>query len=83
MLLRGPHKVRLCKNAEKNCSEAGSYYSCPACRNGIMRTGSCAADFRPDRVISLADTVIRDSFPEGKPLLEIFGIYIKRDLLYN
>ena len=23
-------KFRLCKSAEKNCSEAGSYYSCPA-----------------------------------------------------
>ena len=23
-------KVRLCKSAEKNCSEAGSYYSCLA-----------------------------------------------------
>ncbi len=25
-------KVRLCKSAEKNCPEAGSYYSCLACR---------------------------------------------------
>ena len=26
-------KFRLCKSAEKNCSEAGSYYSCPAYGN--------------------------------------------------
>ena len=32
-------KARLCKSAEKNCSEAGSYYSCLACRTGIIRTG--------------------------------------------
>ena len=33
-------KVRLCKSAEKNCSEAGSYYSCPACRLLLDMTGS-------------------------------------------
>ena len=30
-------KFRLCKSAEKNCSEADPYYSGPACRIGKIR----------------------------------------------
>ena len=33
-------KVRLCKSAEKNCSEAGSYYSC------LAWEGACRQTFR-------------------------------------
>ena len=29
-------KFRLCKSAKKNCSEAGSYYSCLACPAGAV-----------------------------------------------
>ena len=35
-------KFRLCKSAEKNCSEAGSYYSGPACQTGIIRPARTA-----------------------------------------
>ena len=35
-------KFRLCKSAEKNCSEAGLYYSCLACRTGIIRPARTA-----------------------------------------
>ena len=37
-------KFRLCKSAEKNCSEAGSYYSglaCPACAMWTEQTALC------------------------------------------
>ena len=49
-------KFRLFKSAEKNCSEAESYYSGPVCQTGIIRTGFSAADFRLNRVIRLANT---------------------------
>ena len=49
-------KFRLCKSAEKNCSEAESYYSCPACQTGIIRTGFSATNFRLNRVTRLANT---------------------------
>ena len=32
-------RVSAVKSAEKNCSEAGSYYSVPACRAEIIRIG--------------------------------------------
>ena len=36
-------KFRLCKSAEKNCSETGSYYSCLACLTGSGKRNFCPA----------------------------------------
>ena len=49
-------KFRLCKSAEKNCSETDSYYFGLACRTEIIMIWSGAADFRPISVIRLANT---------------------------
>ena len=45
------------KSTEKNCSETDPHHCRRACRTGIIRTRFCAADFRLNRVIRLANTM--------------------------